>query len=78
MKKKYCWVNYYVIIENQSFWNIQSELDFSNYAIKKELEKASGIDTSDLAATKDFNALIVKVDKQDINKLVNVASGITK
>ena len=59
-------------------YTIKVELDFSNYAIKKELKNASGIDTSDLAATKDFNALIVKVDKQDINKLVHVPTGITK
>ena len=29
-------------------------LDFSNYAIKKELQHATGIDTSDLAAKKMF------------------------
>ena len=41
-------------------------LDLRNYATKKELEHATGDDTSDLATYKDF------VDKLDINKLVNI------
>ena len=36
-------------------------LDLSSYATKKELEHPEGIDTSDLAAKKDFIALKVKV-----------------
>ena len=48
--------------------------DLSDYATKKELEHATGIDTSDLAAKKDFIALKAEVDKLDINKLVNVPS----
>ena len=36
-------------------------LDMSSYATKKELHHATGIDTSDLAANKDFIAL--KTDK---------------
>ena len=47
-------------------------LDLSNYATKKELEHAVGIDTSDLAAKKDSTALKAEVDKLDINKLTNV------
>ena len=47
-------------------------LDWSNYTIKKELDHATGADTSDLAAKKDFIALKVEVLKQDINKLSNV------
>ena len=38
----------------------------------KELEHATGIDTSDLAAKKDFIALKAEVDKRGINKLINV------
>ena len=37
------------------------------YATKKELEHSTGIDTSDLAAEKDFTALKAKVDKLDTN-----------
>ena len=47
-------------------------LDLPNYATKKELEHATGVDTSDLAAKKDFVALKAEVDKLDFNKLVNV------
>ena len=47
-------------------------LDLSNYATKKELEHATSVDTSDLAAKKHFIALKVEVGKLDINKLVNV------
>ena len=42
----------------------------SNYATKKELEHATGIDTSDLTVKKDF------IDKLDINKLTNVPTSL--
>ena len=51
-------------------------LDLSNYATKKELEHATGVDTSDLAAKKDFIALKAEVDKLDIFELVNVPTGL--
>ena len=51
---------------------IKIELDLSNYTTKKELEHATGIDTSDLAAKKDFMALKAEVGKLNIVKLVNV------
>ena len=47
-------------------------LDLSNYATKKELDHATGVETSDLVAKEDFTALKAEVDKLDINKLVNV------
>ena len=50
-------------------------LDLSNYATKKELKHATGVDTSDLAA-KDFIALKAEVDKLDINKLTNVPTSL--
>ena len=40
--------------------------------LKKELDRPTDVDTSDLAAKKDFIALKAEVDKLDINKLVNV------
>ena len=40
--------------------------------LKKELNDATVVDTSDLTAESDFIALIVEVDKLDINKLVNL------
>ena len=45
---------------------IKVELDLSNYAAKKELDHATGLDTSDVAAKKDFVALKAEVDKVDI------------
>ena len=41
-------------------------LDLLNYAIKKELDLATGVDASDLTANKDFFALKAEVDKLDI------------
>ena len=40
---------------------VQVVLDLTNCATKKELEHATGIDTSDLAAKKDFIALKVEL-----------------
>ena len=47
-------------------------LDLSNCVTKKELKYVTGIDTSGLAAKKDFIALKAKIDKLYIVKLVNV------
>ena len=51
-------------------------LHLSNYATKKELDYATRVDTSDLAAKKDFIASKAEVDKLDINKLVNVPTSL--
>ena len=51
-------------------------LDLSNYATKKQLDHATGVDTSHLAAKKDLIALKAKVDKLGINKLVNVPTNL--
>ena len=50
--------------------------DLSNYATKKELENATGIDTSDLAAKEDFIAVKAEVDKLDITKLTSVQTSL--
>ena len=42
----------------------------------KELEHATGVDTSDLAAKKYFIALKAEVDKLDIAKWVNVPTSL--
>ena len=47
-------------------------LDLSSYSTKRELDHATDVDISDLAAKKDFIALNSKVGKLDINKLVNI------
>ena len=46
-------------------------LDLSKDATKKELDHATGVDASDLAAKKGFIALKAEVDKPDITKLIN-------
>ena len=46
----------------------------SNYATQKKLDHATGVDTSDLAGKKD--SIPLKVDKLDINKLVNVPTSL--
>ena len=44
----------------------------SNFAIKKELGHATGVNKSDLAAAQDLIDLKAEVEKIDINELVNV------
>ena len=44
----------------------------SNFATKKELDHATGVNKSDLAAAQDLIDLKDEVEKIDINKLVNV------
>ena len=57
---------------------VKLALDLSNYGTKKELDHATYVDTSDLAAKKDFIALKAEFDKLDINKLVNVPTCLEK
>ena len=42
--------------------------------MKRELDHASGVDTSDLAAKNDIIALRADVDKLDINKLTKCSN----
>ena len=51
-------------------------LYLSNYSNKKALDHTTDVDTSDLAAKKDFIALKAEVDKLDISKLVNVLTSL--
>ena len=55
---------------------VKAVLDLPNYATKKELDHATGVDTSDLAAKKAFIALKAEVEKLDINNLVNVPTSL--
>ena len=48
----------------------------SNYAPKKELKDATGVDKSNLAAKYHFIDLKGEVGKLDINRLVNVPTGL--
>ena len=69
-------MNYHPESESHIRGKVKVVLDLSIYATKKELEDATGIDTSDLAAKKDFIALKAEVDKLDINKLVIVPTSL--
>ena len=45
---------YYLEPDSRIRDKVKVVLDLSNYATKKELDHATGVDTSDLAAKKDF------------------------
>ena len=58
-------------------WNkIRLELDLPNNTTKKEIKRATGVDTSNVASKNNFFALKAKVDKLDINRLVNVSTSL--
>ena len=57
-------------------YKVKVVLDLSNYALKKELDYATGVDTSDLAGKKNLIALKAEVGKLDINKLANVPTSL--
>ena len=46
------WISYYPELDIHVRDNVKVVLDLSNYATRKVLEHASGVDTSDLAAKK--------------------------
>ena len=69
-------MSYYPELDRHIKDKVKVILNLSNYGTKvptkKELEHATGVDTCDLAATKDFIARKNEVDKLNIIKLVNV------
>ena len=50
----------------------------SNYAAKVDLKRATGIDTSNLAAKLNFSSLRAEVVKIDIDKLKPVPADLSK
>ena len=69
-------MSYYPEADSHIRDKVKVVLDLSNYATKKELEHATGIDTADVFAKKYFVALKAQVDKLDINKLTNVPTSL--
>ena len=63
-------MSYYPNLDRHIRDKVKVVLALSNYATKTELEVATGIDTSDLAAEKDFITLKVEVDNN--KKLINL------
>ena len=62
-------MSYYPEPESYLRDKVKILLELSNYATKKELDHGTSVDTSDLAAKKDFIDLKAEVDKLNINKL---------
>ena len=65
-------MSYYPEPDIHSRDKVKVLLELSNYATKKELDHAVGVDISNLSAKEDFIVLKAEVDKLGINKLVNV------
>ena len=59
-------MSYYSESDSHIGDKVKLVLDLSNYTTKKELEHATGIDTSDLAAKNYFIVFKAEVDKLDI------------
>ena len=51
--------------------NVKVELDLSNYATKVDLQRATVVDTSMLAAETDLASLTAQFDKLLVDKLKN-------
>ena len=49
-----------------------------NYATNADLKRATGVDTSNLAAKSDFATLKAVVDKTDVDKLKTVSTDLSK
>ena len=69
-------MSYYPEQDSHIREKVKVVLDLPHYATKKELDHATGVDTSDLVAKKDFIALKAELDKLDINKLINVPTSL--
>ena len=60
-------MSYYQETDRHIRDKVKVVLDLSNYATKNKLDHVTGVDTSDLAAKKDFISWKAEVDKLDIN-----------
>ena len=69
-------MSYYPEPDSHIRYKVKVVLDLSNYASKKELDHATCVDISDLAAKTDFITLKPKVGKLDSNKLDNVPTSL--
>ena len=69
-------MSYYPDTDSHMRDKVEVVLDQSNYPTKKELDHTTGVNTSDLAAKKDFIALKIEADKLEIAKLVNVPTSL--
>ena len=58
--------------------DINVKVDLSNYIIKTDLKKATGVDTSKLASKSDSGSLKAEIDKIDVEKLKTVPVDLSK
>ena len=64
-------MSYYLESDSHARDKVKLVLELSSYATKKGFHLAKSVDTSDLAAKKDFIALKAEVEKLDINNVQN-------
>ena len=69
-------MSYYPEPDSHIREKVKVVLELSTYATKKESDHTTDIDTSDLAAKRDFAALKDEVGKLTINKLTNVQTSL--
>ena len=62
--------------EPESYIRDKGSFGLFKLCYKKELHYATGVDASDLGATKDFIALKAEVEKLDISKLANIPNSL--
>ena len=58
--------------------NVKNRLNLTNYATKAYIKRATGVDTSDLAAVSDLASLKAEVDKMAVDKLKTIPADLTK
>ena len=69
---------YFPKLYEPSGGDISFKVDWFKYATKAGLKKATGIDTSKLAAKSDLASLKAEIDKLDIDELVPVPVDLSK
>ena len=69
---------YFPKLYEPSGGDISFKVDWFKYATKAGLKKATGIDTSKLAAKSDLASLKAEVDELDIDKLIPVPADLNK
>ena len=74
MSSNQCFPSY---IEPQSY-NINVELDLTNYATKTDLQSITHVDVSSFATKTNLADLKKEVDKLDIDKLAAVHTDLSK
>ena len=75
-EKEIIWINEYFPEPKYLGERVKFELDMSNYATKRDLKNATGVDTSVFAKRIDLANPKSDLDKLDIDKVKNVPGGL--